>query len=175
MDHQEKLNTAFDNYLKLSDILTADGMALLESNENDEQWRRNFVRSCSALIEGYSHCFREMMKIGIEIESIDIPKKERKVILSESSVDTSDRIKLTLRAAYKMFNLAPVPDFGSENWINAQYALDKRHALMHPKIPSDLEITIDAWSQIHSGLSWLIEIHFNVIKLLYERNIENRS
>ena len=175
MDHQEKMNAVFDNYLKLSDMLTADGMALLELDDNNDSWRRNFIRACSALLEGYSHCFREILNIGIEMEPLDLTNKERKVILSESSIDTADRIKYTLRSAYKVLNLSPAPDFSSQDWANAKYGLDKRHSLMHPKIPEDLEISDDAWDRIHSGFTWLVEAHFNVIKLLYEMNIEKSN
>jgi len=175
MELQDRMNAAFENYLELSDILTADGLELLESEKSDERWQRNYLRTSVALIEGYSHCFREMAAIGLECNSTEIPKNERDVLISEANVDTNNRIKLTLRATYRMFGIKPIPDFSSENWVNAKLGLEKRHSLMHPKNPSDLKISHDEWSQIYSGISWLIEQHFNLVKFLYEKYVTKRS
>jgi hypothetical protein len=175
MELQARMNAAFDNYLALSDLLMSDGLLLLEMDQTDARWQRIFIRTAAALVEGYSHCFREMAAVGLECDSSAIPNKEREVLATEISMGTSDRIKLTLRATYRMFNLTPMPDFGSENWSNAKLALEKRHVLMHPKTVADLEIPPGLWERIHSGLSWLIEQHFNVITAIHERYVEKRS
>ena len=39
INHQVKIDAAFDNYLKLSDMLTATGMALLDLDENNDSWK----------------------------------------------------------------------------------------------------------------------------------------
>ena len=172
MELQARMNAAFDNYLALSELLMSDGLMLLDMEQTDVRWQRNFIRTAAALVEGYSHCFREMALIGLECDPSEIPKKEREMLVTEAHMDTSDRIKLTLRVIYRMFKFTPMPDFGSENWSNAKLALEKRHALMHPKTVADLEISPGSWERIHSGLSWLIEQHFNLIKAAYERHVE---
>jgi len=75
----------------------------------------------------------------------------------------------SLRATYKMFELDEIPDFSNKNWANSKKLIDKRHALMHPKKPSDLPVSESSWQNIHDGALWLIKQHFDISKLLYEK------
>jgi len=170
MELQERMNDAFDNYLSVSNILVDDGMLLLDLKDDDVKWRRHFIRSTAAMIEGYSHCFRQISAIGLECDSINLTKAEREVLLNEGKFNATDRIKLTLRVSYKMFGYSPIPNFESDDWQNAIYALDRRHMLMHPKTVDDLEISSESWDRIHSGLEWLITQHFKFIQLIYENH-----
>lgn len=99
----------------------------------------------------------------------ELATKETKVLCSENSFDTDERIKLTLRAAYKLFELQPVPNFGGSGWSNAKKLLDKRHLLMHPKIPADLIVPNELWDELHDGVAWLIEHLFNFFSLLQKK------
>lgn len=163
---QEKLDAAFDNYLQLSKVLQADMTTLLDSESNTQHWRRNFIRSSAALIEGEAHCLREMCAISFECTAPEITKKEVDVLRSEKGFGAEDRIKLTLRAAYKLFELAPAPNFCGNEWPRAQKILNKRHLLMHPKTPIDLEVPDDLWNEIRDGVTWLIEQFSNFLSLL---------
>lgn len=162
------MDAAFANYLALSDVLMADGQFLLDMEKADSQWQRMFIRNAAALIEGYSHCFRDIAKIGLEIDESLIPKADQKA-LTDHKMDTDERIKRTLKVIYRLLQIAPYPNFGDANWCNSKLALQKRHALMHPKTVDDLEITSESWEKIYAGLTWLIEQHFNVMNLIHER------
>ena len=63
---QQRMDTAFGNYLQLSRTLEADMTALLYVECEDQHWRRNFIRSAVALIEGHAHCLREMCAVSFE-------------------------------------------------------------------------------------------------------------
>jgi hypothetical protein len=105
---QKQMTIALDNYLDLSSVLQADMSALLDCETETQQWRRNFIRVSASLIEGYAYCLRELCAVSFKCSTVPkITKKETKVIESEKECSAVDRIKFSLRAAYKLFELTP--------------------------------------------------------------------
>lgn len=168
---QERMDAAFDNYFALSSILRDDLTALLDTEKDSQQWRRNFVRVSASLIEGYAHCLREMCAVSFDCIAPAISQKETEVLCAERSFSANERIKLTLRVAYKLFELQPAPNFGGPEWPRAQLVLTKRHALMHPKTPADLEVPDALWSDLRNDVAWLIEQLFNFVAVRISRNV----
>lgn len=166
---QERMDAAFKNYFDLSNVLHADIKALLDGECNTQIWRRNFIRASTALIEGDAHCLREMCAVSFECTSPKITSKEVEVLHSEEGFSADERLKLTLRAAYKLFDLAPAPDFGGNEWPRARKVFIKRNLLMHPKTPSDLEVPDNLWSEIRDGVIWLMEKFFNFTSSLEQK------
>ncbi len=164
------MDAAFDNYFKLSDVLREDLLALFETGSDSQHWRRNYVRVSASLIEGYTHCLREICAVSFECVAPNISEKEAEVIRSERGFDANERIKLTLRAAHKLFELQPAPNFGGHEWPRARRVLERRHLLMHPKTPADLEITNELWSELKEGIAWLVEQIFNFIAALQAKH-----
>lgn len=167
---QQKMDAAFENYLRLTRMLQDDMTALLDSENDTQQWRRNFIRASAALIEGHAHCLRDMCSISFDCVAPEITKKEAEVLQSEKSFDANERIKLTMRVAYKLFELEPAPSFGGHEWPRAQRVLTKRHLLMHPKTPGDLEISDDLWTELREDVTWLFEQLFNFLTLLEKKH-----
>jgi hypothetical protein len=167
---QRQMNKAFDNYLALSDVLREDLSALLDTELDSQASQRNFIRAAAAMIEGYTHCIREMCLVGLQCDAPTLTANEVAALKSERGVDTNDRYKLTVRAAYKMFDLSPHPDFGGEQWARAQEVLNKRHLLMHPKLPDDLEIPISKWPAIKDDVAWLMQQLFEFVALLQKKH-----
>lgn len=167
---QERMDSAFDNYFALSDILREDLVALLDGESNSQQWRRNYIRVSASLIEGYAHCLREMCAVSLECVAPAICQKEADLLRSERNFDANERIKLTLRAAYKLFELQPAPNFAGPEWLRAQRVLAKRHLLMHPKSPADLAIPDKLWNELRDDVVWLIEQLFNFISALQKKH-----
>ena len=167
---QQRMDSAFGNYIQLSRILEFDMIALLDGECEDQHWRRNFIRSAAALIEGHAHCLRKMCVVSFECVAPKLTKKEVDVLRSEEDFSADKRMKLTLRATYKLFQLAPAPDFGGNEWPKAQKVLSKRHLLMHPKTPDDLEVSDSLWNDIRSGITWLMKQFFNFLSLLQEKH-----
>jgi len=165
----ERMDAAFDNYFALSKVLQDDLLALLESETNSQHWRRNYIRVSVSLIEGYAHCLRDMCIISLDCVAPQISSDETKVLKSEGMFSTNDRIKLTLRVAYKLFELEPAPNFGGAEWASARYALDKRSLLMHPKTPIDMEISDKCWADLDGSTTWLIKQLFNFASLLQKK------
>lgn len=167
---QERMDAAFNNYFALSDILQKDLLALLDGESDSQHWRRNYIRVSASLIEGYVHCLREMCAVSFECIAPEIGQKETEVLRSERNFDANERIKLTLRVAYKLFELQPAPNFGGSEWHRAQRVLKKRHLLMHPKSPTDLQISDDLWDELYGDVTWLIEQLFNFMSALEKKH-----
>ncbi|MCC2606632.1 hypothetical protein [Planctobacterium marinum] len=168
MDYQVRMETAFDNYFRVSSILTDDLKELVKRDMTHDSAKRNFIRAACSLIEGYGHCFREILAIGLDMVS-DLTKNQIKVIRNESGSSLSDRAKCTLTAMHKMFELEGVPDFGNNSWEDAKFALKKRDAIAHPKNEFDLSISEEDWIKIWEGLEWLLKQYMKVIEKLHNK------
>lgn len=167
---QERMDAAFENYFALSDVLREDLSALLDGESDSQHWRRNFIRVSASLIEGYAHCLREMCVVSFDCVDPSISQKEAEVLHSERNFDANERIKLTLRVAYKLFDLQPAPNFGGAEWPRAQRVIGKRHLLMHPKTPADLEVPEAVWNELRQDVIWLLEQLFNFIEVLQQKH-----
>ena len=106
VDPQQKMNAAFDNYFALSSMLQKDVSALLDGRNDTTQWKRNFIRASLPLIEGYAHCLREMCAVSFDCIAPPINAKEKDVLLNEKKFGTSERLKLTIKTSYKLFDLS---------------------------------------------------------------------
>lgn len=167
---QARMDAAFENYSALSDVLRSDLIALLDSESASQHWRRNYIRVSASLIEGYAHCLREMCAVSFECIAPEISQKEAEVLQEERNFSANERIKLTLRVAYKLFELQPAPNFGGPEWPRAQRVLAKRHLLMHPRSPADLEVTEESWGELREDTTWLIGQLFNFIAALQTKH-----
>jgi hypothetical protein len=147
-----------------------DLLALGNSEPTSQHWRRNYIRVSASLIEGHAHCLREMCSVSFECIAPEISRKEDKVIRAERSFDANERIRLTLRATHKLFELQSTPNFGGPEWPRAQRVLKKRDLIMHPKCPSDLNIPDDLWEELREDITWLIERFFNFLSALEEKH-----
>lgn len=167
---QQQMDTAFNNYLLLSRILEDDMIALLDCECEAQHWRRNFIRSSAALLEGHVHGLREMCAIIFDCPAHELSKKETRILRCEESFSAAERFKRTLRIAYELLELLPAPSFGGSDWSNAQQVFSKRDLLMHPKTPVDLEIPDSLWKDIRTNSIWLMEQCLNVLRLLDEKH-----
>jgi hypothetical protein len=164
---QERMGAAFDNYFSLSEVLIDDLNALLQIENGNQHWTCNFIRVSAALVEGYAHCLREMCGLSFECEAPKLAKKEAAVLQSEVEFAANDRVRLTLRAACKLFQIGPIPNFGGQEWPGVQRIFRKRHSLMHPTTPSDLAVDDKLWDEMRDDVAWLLK---QFMALCYNRN-----
>jgi len=163
---QLRMDAAFDRYFAMSNALQDDVGAILRTGDGSQSFRRNFVRAACALGEGYASCFREICGIGLETGPGDLTANEVKALRDERALDSVERTKFTLRAAYKMLQLPELPNFGDVGWVNAQVLLSKRDCLMHPKSMDDLTVSDAQWDEIYEGARWLFVQLFGLIDQL---------
>ncbi len=153
------MDAAIDNYFALSDVLREDLLALLETESDSQHWRRNYVRVSASLIEGYAHCLREMCAVSFECVASEISENEVEVIRTERS---PARGVQTVRTTTSAELWRP--------WPRARRVLNKRHLLMHPKTPADLEISNELWFELRDDVTWLVEQFFNFIAALQAKH-----
>jgi hypothetical protein len=165
---QALMDAAFDNYFEMSIVLRDDLIALQDTQSTQQHWKRTFIRSSAALFEGYTHCLQEICAISFKCEAPKLSKKETAVLLNKGNFSAKDRIKYTLRAAYRLFELDP-PEFGGVGWSRAQGIFRTRHLLMHPKTARDLAVDDQCWMETWDGVYWLLRQFVQFFDLLQRK------
>ena len=168
MDINIKFDDAITNYLTLSSALGEDLKLVLDSDNGSVAWKRNFIRVALAVIEGNCHCFREFCEVAMEAGQ-QLSKKRQKAITDERSCSASDRIKYNIQSAYEAFEIDQAPNFGGQEWKQAEKAIIKRDKIIHPKTIQDLEISESEWQQYHNGIVWLIQNLISFIEAAQEK------
>jgi hypothetical protein len=163
---QQQMDAAVDKYFAMSEILQSDMEALLADGSDTQSSRRNFIRAAASLIEGYTHCFREMCQVGLATGAVTLTPNEASVLTTERGFGSAERTKLTIRATYKLFELPEVPDFGVRGWQGAVALLDKRDSLMHPKSVEDLDVSEAQRHAVHEGAIWILKQLFGFMSQL---------
>jgi hypothetical protein len=150
----------------MSELLQSDMEALLAGDSKSQSLRRNFVRAACSLIEGYAHCFREMCQVGLATGPGSLSADEAKVLTDERAFGSTDRVKLTVRAIFRLFELPKTPDFSERGWLQAQQLFNKRHRLMHPKSVEDLAVSDEQWDTLYDGATWIFRQLFSFMSEL---------
>lgn len=162
MDPHQNIVEAFNAYLSVAVILSEDLMHLLEFEIESESWRRNYIRTVSSLVEGTTHCLRELARIGEEVDPTAISGREKESLKSGLGLSASQRVELTFRATHTMFQLGIDPD-QPQRWEDARMLLEKNDQLAHPKSVDDLAIPEHSWLTLEAGAKWLTELHFGIV------------
>ena len=163
---QERMSDALNTYLSLVLVLREDLTALYEGPLESPLERRNFILAAVALLEGASHCYLDLCAVALECGGVTVSKTEETLILDRRDRGAIDRIKLALRLVHRVFETGHQPDFSTDQWVNAQEAIHKRHCLMHPKTPEDLELSENQWQRIQTGIDWLQREEFRFIEFV---------
>jgi hypothetical protein len=153
----EQFDIALDKQDALLKILRADLHDFLDIESDSQSWRRNYIRVSASFIEGYIHSLKELCTMSFQYTPpTKISSKENKALHNEKGLDATERVKLTLRAAYKLYELQPVPDFYGPEWERAHRVINQRNLIIHPKGPDDLDIPDHLWSELDDGITWII-------------------
>lgn len=111
-----------------------------------------------------------MCAVSFECISPELSSKEKQVLRSEKELGANERIKRTLKVAYKLFEFQPAPNFGGPEWPRAQRVLKRRHFLMHPKTPTDLYFSDEFWGELRDDVTWHIERQFSFVAALHAKH-----
>jgi hypothetical protein len=172
---QQRMYDAFDNYFAMSAVLRDDLIELSKTQNDEQHWKRNFVRTSAALFEGYTHCIREMCVISFECSAPKLTNKEAAALRFERKFPANERIRLTLRAAYRLFEVDPAPEFGDQGWSGARSIFEKRDVLMHPKAQDDLIVDDDCWRDINYGAYWLLRQYVQFFVILQGKIADDKE
>ena len=171
------LGKTLEELLRVSDVLTQDieNLALVYKDDwTSQSFRRIFVRSSWALIEGELYGVKQFTlracELGGKNVSLDEHRilSERQILVGDSGAaqlkhtysDTLSNIKSTLKIAVTKFELDWVPDFGTQGWQNLSSSLELRHRITHPKSMAEL-IFSDGELDIHRYACVWYEKNFN--------------
>ena len=82
MNLQARMNKASDDYFAVTTKLRSDVelfLDVIESgliSDSDIKWKRNFVRTLVAIIEGHSYMLRQIAATELECKHQELSKKE---------------------------------------------------------------------------------------------------
>ncbi|MEO0435722.1 MAG: hypothetical protein AAF098_02300 [Pseudomonadota bacterium] len=175
MNTKQRLNEALDDYFDLSATLNTDLNALLSQSLNSAPSRRNFVRVTMALLEGYGHSFRRICAVGLESELQELSRKEILILRKDRSFAVNERLKHTLLAAYKLFDLDMEPSFEGKQWFQALRLMKKRDQIVNAKLLIDLDVPEEKWQQLYDGTLWLIGLFTNFVTALEAKYPERQA
>lgn len=164
-----ELTAVYDDYFKLSAVLQEDGNRVLDDPRSDQAWRRTLLRTTWPMVEAYSHCIRRICEVLVRHTGAELKDGERKLLYNEERLGAPERVKKTLKLAYRIHELSNRPNFGEQGWENACTAITERDRLMHPKHPADLEIDDSEWETIHNGLAWMLRVHTAFFDRIYQK------
>ncbi|WP_448554973.1 hypothetical protein [Thalassotalea montiporae] len=164
MSLESEFTAELDNYFMVSGILVSDMNSIVVANSDSGFERRNIIRSFFSLVDGYLNCFRQLALVLLKVEDLyfDLSNKERKALLDEKSLGTSDRIKYLIIAFCKILDLKPRPDFSGDKWCEFNHLVRVRHSVTHPKNANDLLISNEEWDSYCESIKWGAALCFDV-------------
>lgn len=135
----------------------------LESEE-DEFWRRMYVRSAFACIEGMTYRLKQVAHAAHNSKKCTFSEKELPLIKEEKFLRFMDNIefvfKITARAIDSEHKLA----VGDNEWDLLRKASKIRDRLTHPKTTRDLFVSVDELHIVGRAFDWL---SVQIVELLF--------
>lgn len=123
--------------------------------EEDEFWRRMYVRSAFACIEGMTYRLKQIAQAAHDSKRCAFSEKELSLIREESHQPFMQNIefafKITARAIDSEHELA----VGDNEWDLLRRASRIRNRLMHPKTTRDLSVSVDELHIVGRAFDWL--------------------
>ena len=169
MDDSEQIQASFDTalvgYLKLSVSLTGELNYLFEHHEDDQNqyWRRTFVRASWSLVDGYIYALREMCRVLAPLRADVIGRSDGDLSINDRQ-EIGDKIKSVLKLAVKIFDLSVPLNFGGSEWVAVRDSIEKRHNVVHPRSAAIIFIADDEWKKQKDAISWVIST-FNLLDI----------
>ncbi|HEV8326341.1 MAG TPA: hypothetical protein VGQ08_02565 [Nitrospiraceae bacterium] len=171
---QVSFDTALVGYLKLSDSLTGELNYLFEHHEDDQNqyWRRTFVRASWSLVDGYIYALREICRVLAPLRADVIGRPDRDLLINDHQ-EIGDKIKSVLKLAVKIFDLSVPLNFGGSAWVAVRDSIEKRHNVVHPTSAATIFIAYDEWKKQKEAISWFIST-FNSLDVAVQNKYSRR-
>jgi hypothetical protein len=129
--------------------------------------KRTLVRTCAALVEGFSYQVRQVTLATLQ--NTDLLTAGDLAVLRETKYQLSGQgeaeerdnrqstlamVLFTLRSYAKNHGAAYAPITGDNGWNCLRKAFQLRDRLMHPKSLQDLSVTDDVGADFAAGIKW---------------------
>jgi exopolyphosphatase / guanosine-5'-triphosphate,3'-diphosphate pyrophosphatase len=171
--YAHNLGKVFKEWLAVSNLLFKDIKSLEDAYGDDwssQPFRRMFVRSCWALIEGEAHCIKQLTLRACELGGKSLSADEHAFLSEVQMVGDQngvvkkrnvrkgflENLKETLKIATSKFELERTPDFGNQGWEQLRHSGDLRDRITHPKTAVELVISDDELGAHRSGFAWYL-------------------
>ena len=164
-----ELSQVYEDYFLLSEVLKLDLDKLLDEESDSQIWRKNFVCTSWPMIEAYSNTPRNLCSVLDKHSEFDKSKRQRHLLANKANFSSVQRIKETLKLAFKIYELDEKPVFGDQNWQKLQKAVKVRNSITLPNSSNDLQITDKDWGLIYEGIIWLMRELFSFFDQVHSK------
>jgi len=140
----------------------------LESEE-DEFWRRMYVRSAFACIEGMTYRLKEIAHSAHNRQKCAFSEKEVSLIKEKPPfLPFMDNIEFVFRITARAIDSEHKLAVGDNEWDLLRKASKIRNRLTHPKTTRDLSVSVDEIHVVGRAFDWLsvqiVELMFGLRK-----------
>lgn len=173
-DLPANLGKVLNEWFEVSNLLQKDIQNLVNAYQDDwssQPFRRMFVRSGWALIEGEVFCLKQLAlracELGGEILSADehtflsevemVADEKGRIWQRDVHEGSLENLKRALKIATSKFELEWTPDFGNQGWEQLRRSRDLRDRITHPKTAAELAISDDELDFQRTGFAWFLE------------------
>jgi len=164
-----ELSLVYEDYFVLSETLKLDLDKLLDEESDSQTWRRNFVRTSWPMIEAYSSTLRNLCSVLDKHSKFDKSKRQKHLLANKATFSSVQRIKESMKLAFKIHELDEKPVFGDQNWQKLQKAVKVRNRITHPNSSRDLQISDKDWQQVYEGIVWLMHELFSFFNQVHSK------
>ena len=164
-----ELATVYDDYFELSKELQTDLDKILDDESDSPSWQRNFVRTAWPMIEAYSGTLRNLCSVLDKHSEFKKTKRQQHLLNGTAKFSSDQRIKESLKLAFRIHELDEKPVFGDKNWQNLQQATELRHRITHPNKSHDLHISEAEWNTAYEGITWLLRELFSFFNQVHTK------
>jgi hypothetical protein len=123
--------------------------------EEDEFWRRMYVRAAFACIEGMMYRLKEVAHAAHNSKKCSFSGKELALIKEESFLRFMDNIEFVFSITARAIDSDHRLPVGDNEWDLMRKASKIRNRLTHPKTSSDLIVSVDELHIVGRSFDWL--------------------
>jgi hypothetical protein len=152
------------------------------SEQDSQFWRRTFIRSVFALIEGFTYRLKQVALEASKKFSIELSKSEIALLLEESyevndkghAETKPDYIQLpkNIKFAFRMYSHAYSLNYqlkiDDDGWLSFKEALKVRNRLTHPKSTSDVSVSDQDMSYAETAAIWFVKSSHEIQRAMVE-------
>jgi hypothetical protein len=123
--------------------------------EEDEFWRRMYVRAAFACIEGIMYRLKQVANAAHNSKKCSFSAKEIAVIREELFLRFMDNIEFVFRITARAIDSEHRLAVGDNEWDLMRKASKIRNRLTHPKTSSDLSVSVEELHIVGRSFDWL--------------------
>ena len=152
-------------------------------DQDSQFWRRTFIRSVFALIEGFTYSLKQVALQAAKRFHIELSKSEIALLLEESyevndkglAETKKDYIQLpkNIKFAFNMYSRAYELNYklkiDDSGWESFKESLKVRNRLTHPKSTGDVLVSDQDMSYAESAAIWFVKSSDEIQRAMIEK------